>query len=342
MLTHLPTTLNDLHHLGWDSVDVVLVTGDAYVDHPSFAIATLSRMLESRGFRVAILSQPDWRSTTPWLTFGRPRLFFGISAGNMDSMLNHYTARKKPRSNDAFSPGGKAGLRPDRATLVYAHRARGAFPEVPIIIGGIEASLRRHAHYDYWSDSVKRSILLDSKADLLACGMGEYTLLELAEALRSGQTLKGLRHLSGIGYSLGASHTPADLPKDGILLPSFEEVAEDKKKFALATKIIYEQNHSDSGRSLIQYHDRRAVIVNPPRTPLTGQEFDKIFELPYTRRPHPDYKEPIPAYDMIKNSITIVRGCFGGCSFCALTLHQGRVITSRSKKVRAKRDLHIG
>src|SRR5262249_47696865 len=315
---------------GWDGVDVVFVSGDAYVDHPSFAMAILGRVLEAAGFRVAMLSQPDWRSCEPWRQFGRPRLFFAVSAGNMDSLINHYTANKKVRNDDAYSPGGRIGLRPDRATLPYCHRAREAFPGVPVVAGGVEASLRRLAHYDYWSDSVRRSILLDCKADLLYYGMGERGIVAIARRLAAGETVRQLRDLRGVAYALGASETPP--AGDAIVLPSYEEVKADKFAFAEATRLIHVNTNPLNARTLVQYHDRQAVVVNPPGLPLSEAEMDRVYDLPYTRRPHPSYAEPVPAYEMIKDSVTIMRGCFGGCTFCSITAHQGRIIQSRSRE----------
>jgi uncharacterized radical SAM protein YgiQ len=326
---------------GWDYVDVVFVTGDAYVDHPSFAMAILARVLEAAGFRVAMLSQPDWRSCAPWRQFGKPRLFFAVSAGNMDSLINHYTANKKVRNDDAYSPGGRIGLRPDRATLSYCHRAREAFPGVPIIAGGVEASLRRLAHFDYWSETVRRSILLDAKADLVVYGMGEKSIVDIAQRLAAGQTVRDLRDLRGVAYVLGASETPSltagaaandgtDWGPDTIILPSYEEVKADKRAFVEATRLIHINTNPYNARRLVQYHDRQAVVVNPPSLPISEAEMDKIYDLPYTRRPHSMYREPIPAYEMIKDSVTIMRGCFGGCTFCSITAHQGRVMQSRS------------
>jgi uncharacterized radical SAM protein YgiQ len=335
---------------GWDAVDVVFVTGDAYVDHPSFAMAILARVLEAAGFRVAVLSQPDWRSCDPWRQFGRPRLFFAVSAGNMDSLINHYTANKKVRNDDAYSPGGRIGLRPDRATLPYCHRAREAFPGVPVIAGGVEASLRRLAHYDYWSDTVRRSILLDSKADLVVYGMGEAAIVEIAQHLAAGGSVRDLRDLRGVAYVLGASESPpperaGDLAqlcplrdKEGLrpaeiqLLPSFEEVQGDKGAFVEATRLIHVNTNAFNAKTLVQYRQRQAVVVQPPRLPLSQEEMDAVYDLPYTRRPHPAYAEPIPAYEMIKDSVTIMRGCFGGCTFCSITAHQGRIIQSRSQE----------
>ncbi|MCA9191279.1 MAG: YgiQ family radical SAM protein [Planctomycetales bacterium] len=325
----LPMTMEEVNARGWDEVDVVFVTGDAYIDHPSFAMSILGRTLEAAGFRVAILSQPDWRNCEAWRRFGRPRLFFAISAGNMDSMINHYTANRKVRNDDAYSPGGKIGLRPDRATLSYCQRAREAYKGVPVIAGGVEASLRRLAHYDYWSDKVRRSILMDSKADLLAFGMGENTIVEMAQRLASGQSAKDLRDMRGLAFALGASEP---VPEDALVLPSYEEVASDKQKFALATRMLHNETNPFNARRLVQQHGSQWVVVNPPQLPLSEAAMDCIYGLPYTRRPHPSYREPIPAFEMIKDSVTIMRGCFGGCTFCSITAHQGRVIQSRSQQ----------
>ncbi|MBI3506865.1 MAG: YgiQ family radical SAM protein [Proteobacteria bacterium] len=328
----LPTSRAEMLERGWDAVDVVFVTGDAYIDHYSFAMAILGRVLEAEGFRVAILSQPDWRSAEPWRMFGRPRLFFGISAGNMDSMINHYTANKKVRNDDAYSPGGRIHLRPDRATLPYCQRAREAFSGVPVIAGGVEASLRRLAHYDYWSDTVKPSILLDSKADLVAYGMGEETILEIARRLKAGKPLKDLRDLRGVAYALGASETPPPAGGEVRYIPSFEEVKSDKDKFLKATAAIHNETNPFNARTIVQYHAQRAVVQTPPSLPVTKERMDYYYGLPYQRRPHPKYKEAIPAYEMIKDSVTIMRGCFGGCTFCSITTHQGRTIQSRSQE----------
>ncbi|GAA5509265.1 YgiQ family radical SAM protein [Novipirellula caenicola] len=327
----LPMSMKEARERGWDELDIVFVTGDAYIDHPSFAMAILGRTLEAAGFRVGIVSQPDWRSCEPWTTFGRPRLFFGISAGNMDSMINHYTANKKVRNDDAYSPGGKIGLRPDRATLSYCQRAREAYKGVPVIAGGVEASLRRLAHYDYWSDKVKRSILLDSKADLVAFGMGENAIVEIAKRLDAGEDVKSLRNMLGVAYALGASESDA-VPQDALTLPSFDEVTRDKVAFAEATRIIHNETNPHNARPLVQQHGTQTVVCNVPQQPISEAAMDQIYGLPYTRRPHPSYKEPIPAYEMIKNSVTIMRGCFGGCTFCSITAHQGRIIQSRSKE----------
>jgi uncharacterized radical SAM protein YgiQ len=312
---------------GWEEIDVVIVTGDAYIDHPSFAMAILGRVLEAGGFRVGIVSQPDWEKVDDWQRFGRPRLFYAISAGNMDSMINHYTANRKVRNDDAYSPGGRIGLRPDRATLAYCQRARQAYKGVPVIAGGVEASLRRLAHYDYWSDKVRRSILLDSKADLVVFGMGEDIILDISQRLDAGEPVQSLRDMRGVAYAAGASEST---PDDAITLPSYEEVVADKTAFAEATRIIHNETNPYNAHRLIQFHDRRAIVCNPPRYPISQIAMDRIYGLPYTRRPHPSYEEPIPASEMIKDSVTIMRGCFGGCTFCSITAHQGRIIQSRS------------
>jgi uncharacterized radical SAM protein YgiQ len=331
-LPHLPSSGTEMKARGWDYVDVVFVTGDAYVDHPAFAMGILGRVLEAAGFRVAILSQPDWRSAQPWRQFGRPRLFFGISAGNMDSMINHYTANKKVRNDDAYSPGGRIGLRPDRATIPYCQRAREAFPGVPVIAGGVEASLRRLAHYDYWSDTVRRAIMLDAKADLVVFGMGEHQIVTIARRLAAGETIKDLRDMRGVAYALGASesHTP---PADAIVLPSYDDVKSDKLKFAHATKVMHQETNPLNAKRLVQYHDRQAVVCNSPPLPISQDDMDRIYGLPYSRKPHPMYQgEMIPAYEVVKDSVTLMRGCFGGCTFCSITAHQGRIIQSRSSE----------
>jgi uncharacterized radical SAM protein YgiQ len=316
---------------GWDAVDVVFVTGDAYVDHPSFAMALLGRVMEDAGYRVAILSQPDWHSCQPWRQFGRPRLCFAVSAGNMDSMINHYTANKKVRNDDAYSPGGQPGRRPDRATLAYCQRAREAFPGVPVVAGGVEASLRRLAHYDYWSDKVRRSILLDSKADLAVFGMGERCLLQVLERLARGETIQEIRDIRGTAYRLGTSQSP---PEDKTVhLPSFEEVSTDRRAFARMTRLAHLETNPFNARRLVQYHGREAVVVNPPQLPMEEAEMDHVYGLPYTRQPHPSYgNQPIPALQVVRHSIQIMRGCFGGCTFCSITAHEGRVIQSRSER----------
>ncbi len=329
---HLPATRAEMDARGWDSVDVVFVTGDAYVDHPAFAMGILSRVLEAAGFRVAVLSQPDWHSALDWRRFGRPRLFFAVSAGNMDSMINHYTANRKVRNDDAYSPGGRIGLRPDRATIPYCQRAREAYPGVPIIAGGVEASLRRLAHYDYWSDTVRRAIMLDAKADLVVFGMGEQQIISIARRLAAGETVKDLRDMRGAAYALGAAESAA-IPEGSITIPSYEDVKTDKKLFARATKIIHQETNPLNARPLVQFHDRQAVVCNPPPLPISQADMDRVYGLPYTRKPHPMYKgERIPAHEVVKNSVTLMRGCFGGCTFCSITAHQGRIIQSRSQE----------
>jgi len=330
---HLPMTRAEMLERGWDEVDVVFVTGDAYVDHPSFAMALLTRVLEADGFRVAVVAQPPWQTCQPWREFGRPRLFFAISGGNMDSMINHYTANKKVRNDDAYSPGGRIGLRPDRATLVYCQRAREAYKGVPIIAGGVEASLRRLAHYDYWSDTVKRSILLDSKADFVVFGMGESAIVEIARSLTDigAGAFTALQSMRGLAYALGAKEVPP-AGEDVVVLPSHEEIETDKHAFAEATRLIHMESNPYNARTLVQWHDRQAVVCNPPRLPESQQAMDYFYDLPYTRKPHPNYQEAIPAYRMIKDSVTIMRGCFGGCTYCSITTHQGRIIQSRSKE----------
>ncbi len=344
----LPMSLDEARARGWEEVDIVFVTGDAYVDHPSFATGILVRVLEAEGFRVGVVSQPDWRTCEPWKTFGRPRLFFAVSAGNMDSMINHYTANRKVRNDDAYSPGGRIGLRPDRATLPYCQRAREAYPGVPVIAGGVEASLRRLGHYDYWSDTVRRSILLDAKADLVVYGMGERPIIEIAKRLRAGETPAALRNMRGVAYALGAGAVPVvkdeptiALEKEGWpdpvgngvqLIPSFEKIASDKLAFVEATRAIHLNTNPFNARTLVQFHDRRAVVVNPPDLPLAKEEMDRVYGLPFSRKPHPAYVEKIPAFEMIKDSVTIMRGCFGGCTFCSITTHQGRIIQSRSQE----------
>ena len=328
----LPTTREEMLARGWDAVDVVFVSGDAYVDHPSFANGLIARLLEAAGFRVAVLAQPEWSSCEPWRQFGRPRLFFGVSAGNMDSMINHYTANRKVRNDDAYSPDGSIGRRPDRATLAYCQRSREAFPGVPVVAGGVEASLRRIAHYDYWSDTVRRSILLDSKADLVVFGMGERTVLEIARGLAAGATVKDLRGLRGVAYRLGASEPPP--AGDGTLeLPAYESVAADPLAFCEMTRIAHLETNPHNARRLVQRHGREAVVVNPPALPLEQPEMDEVYGLPFTRRPHPAYGAArIPAFEVVETSVQIMRGCFGGCTFCSITAHEGRIIQSRSQE----------
>jgi len=335
----LPTTAAEMKARGWDAVDVVFVSGDAYIDHPSFAAALLGRVLTAEGFRVAILPQPAWLDASAFRQFGKPRLCFAVSAGNMDSMINHYTANKKRRNDDAYSPGGKIELRPDRATNVYAQRCREAFPGTPVIAGGVEASLRRIAHFDYWSETVRPSILVTAKADLVGFGMGERVIVEVCKRLAAGQPITACRDLRGVAYLLGGkeqlpAHEWHDAACDNktVELPSFEEVTADKVAFANATRLLHHETNPQNGRRLVQKHGDRLLVVNPPALALDEKGMDRVYDLPYTRKPHPRYKEPIPAHTMIKDSVTTMRGCFGGCTFCSITMHQGRAIQSRSQK----------
>ncbi|MFH0943959.1 MAG: YgiQ family radical SAM protein [Planctomycetota bacterium] len=329
----LPTTRAEMERLGWEVADIVFVTGDAYVDHPSFAMAILGRVLEASGFRVAILSQPDWRSVEPFRVLGKPRLFFAVSAGNMDSMLNHYTARKKVRSDDAYSEGGQPGKRPDRATNVYVQRCKEAFPGAQVVAGGVEASLRRLAHYDYWSDKVRPSMLVSSKADLLVFGMGEKPIVALAQRVDRGESLRSIRDLRGTAHLLGRKETQPPLKEiETLELPSYEEICRDPVAFARATRDVHLESNPHNARRLTQRHGDRVVVQNPPGLPLSEAEMDAVYDLPYTREAHPSYRQPIPAMEMMRSSITTVRGCFGGCTFCSITNHQGRIIQSRSEQ----------
>jgi uncharacterized radical SAM protein YgiQ len=328
----LPTTAEEMRKLGWDQPDIVFVSGDAYLDHPSFAAALLGRVLQAAGFRVAILSQPNWKTAEPWREMGRPRLFYAVSAGNMDSMVNHYTANKRRRKQDAYSPGGEVGLRPDRPTNVYAQRCREANKGVPVVIGGVEASLRRIAHFDYWSETVRPSMLVSCKADLLGFGMGEDVILEIAKRLDAGETMQDLRDMRGVAYLLGKKDELPTPETKTLTLPSFEEVKQDKVAFANMTRVLHHETNPFNGRRLTQKHGDRTLVINPARLPLDEDEMDVLYDLPYTRRAHPSYSAPIPAYEMIKDSITIMRGCFGGCTFCSITMHQGRVIQNRSEE----------
>ena len=339
----LPMSRAEMEQLGWECCDVILVTGDAYVDHPSFGAALIGRVLEEQGFRVGIIAQPDWRSATAFACLGRPALLFGVTAGNMDSMVNLFTAERRVRSDDAYSPDAKPGLRPERAVTVYAQRCREAFPDVPVIIGGIEASLRRVAHYDYWSDKVRRSVLFDSKADLLVYGNGERQVGEIAHRLAAGEPVAAITDVRGTALALAAkaprlceidcTTIGATRASDGqvIRLPSLEAVAKDAVLYAHAARIVHLESNPGNARALLQRHGSRDLWVNPPALPLTTAELDAVYDLPFSRRPHPSYRgSRIPAYEMIKCSIAIMRGCFGGCTFCSLTEHEGRIIQSRS------------
>ena len=346
----LPMARGEMEELGWDSCDIVIVSGDAYVDHPSFGAAIIGRLLEAQGFRVGIIAQPDWQSARDFASLGRPNLIFGVSAGNMDSMVNRYTSERKPRSEDAYTPGGLAGKRPDRSVLAYAHRCREAFKETPIIIGGIEASLRRIAHYDYWSDKVRRSILLDAKADLLVYGNAERAICEVAHRLAAGEAASELRDIRGTAYALNAvpkgfteldlsrigpaPHTP-NVPREELVvrLPAYNDVVGDRVLYAHAARTMHLETNPGNARALIQKHGDREVWLNPPPIPLRTPEMDGVYELPYARVPHPAYgSEKIPAFEMIRHSVTIQRGCFGGCSFCSITEHEGRIIQNRSEE----------
>ncbi len=390
----LPMSRAEMDILGWDSCDIIIVTGDAYIDHPSFGMAVMGRFLEAQGFRVGIIAQPDWHSAEPFAALGRPNLFFGITAGNMDSLINRYTADLRMRSDDAYTPGGESGRRPDRAVIVYSQRCREAFRDVPLVIGGIEASLRRIAQYDYWSDEVRRSVLVDSNADILLYGNAERAIAEVAHRLGRGEPLSALDDIRGTAILKREApagwteldSTRVDWPKDiarlpnpylygdeadscergetgtvdangitvkpirivpmplqrraretggpiYIRLPSFEKVSKDAVLYAHASRVLHQESNPHNARPLIQRHGSREVWVNPPPIPLTTPEMDGVFDLTYQRRPHPSYGDArIPAYDMIKTSVNIMRGCFGGCTFCSITEHEGRVIQSRSEE----------
>ncbi|MCP5419015.1 MAG: YgiQ family radical SAM protein [Gammaproteobacteria bacterium] len=371
----LPMSRDEMDTLAWDSCDIILVTGDAYIDHPSFGMALLGRLLEAQGFRVGILAQPDWTSAEAFKTLGRPNLFFGVTAGNMDSMVNRYTSDRRLRHNDAYTPNDEGGQRPDRAVIVYSQRCREAYPDAPIVIGGIEASLRRIAHYDYWSDKVRRSILLDAKADLLVYGNAERALVEIAHRSAAGQHPKTLRDLRGTAFInsdlpegwLEIDSTELDQPgpveahpdpyalrptvgsepkersprrlirhdraKTVIRLPAYDQVKDDPVLYAHASRLLHLETNPGNARALVQRHGDRDVWLNPPPIPLTTAELDAVFELPYARAPHPRYgKARIPAWEMIRFSVNIMRGCFGGCTFCSITEHEGRIIQSRSEK----------
>lgn len=327
----LPISKEDMQARGWWWYDFLVVTGDAYVDHPSFGTAVIGRILEAKGYRVAILSQPDWHSADAFRAMGKPRLGVMIGSGNLDSMVAHYTAAKKHRSEDFYSPGKKAGLRPDRAVIVYSNRAREAFPDTPIIIGGLEASLRRFAHYDYWDDKVRRSVLVDSGADILTYGMGEYATWEIAERLKKKEPVSSLTDIKGTAVMVS---DPAVCAYESVELPSYFQVCDSKVAYANATRIEYAEHDPVRGKALIQQHDNRYLIVNPPAMPLSTRDMDYVAELPYMRTYHPMYEEQggVPAIEEVRFSVTHNRGCFGGCSFCALAFHQGRMITCRSQE----------
>jgi uncharacterized radical SAM protein YgiQ len=377
----LPTSKKEMNALGWDSCDIIIVTGDAYVDHPSFGMAIIGRLLEAQGFRVGIIAQPAWGDKTDFTKLGKPNLFFGITAGNMDSMINRYTADRKLRHDDAYTPNNEGGKRPDRATLVYSQRCREAYKETPIVLGGIEASLRRIAHYDYWSDKVRRSVLFDAKADILLFGNAERALVEVAHRLADGHPISEMTNIRGTAVNLacepegfriidssriekpGKAYVPVnpyhvetqcdtkkeekseeaqpiyvrpskhDSKHTAVRLPPFEKLSNDRILYAHASRVMHLETNPYSGRALIQRHGNRELWVNQAPIPLSTEEMDYVFGLPFARVPHPMYgKAKIPAYDMIKTSVNIMRGCFGGCSFCSITEHEGRIIQNRSKE----------
>ena len=381
----LPMSRQEMDALGWDSCDVIIATGDAYVDHPSFGMAIIGRLLEAQGFRVGIISQPDWRSAEPFRELGRPNLFFGITAGNMDSMVNRYTADRRIRRNDAYTPNDEGGKRPDRAVIVYSQRAREAWPDVPIVIGGIEASLRRIAHYDYWSDKVRRSVLLDSRADLLLFGNAERALVDLAHRVAAGEHPRDIQDVRGSAFIRDAvpadwvviDSTEVDVPgtvdptpdpyastsasscassgdtnpdrpqvvrfqrsvprghpreRTVIRLPAYEQVRSDPVLYAHASRVLHLETNPGNARALVQRHGDKEIWLNPPPIPLSTPEMDAVYDLPYARAPHPAYGSArIPAWEMIRFSVNIMRGCFGGCTFCSITEHEGRIIQSRSE-----------
>jgi uncharacterized radical SAM protein YgiQ len=322
----LPINKNEALKRGWDELDVVFVSGDAYIDHPAFGVPLLARWLERHGFRVGIIPQPDWRLKEPFMALGRPRLFFAVSAGAMDSMVAHYTSARKIRRDDAYTPGNRHGARPNRATIVYTSCCKAAYKDVPVVIGGIEASLRRFAHYDFWEDKVRRSLLFDAKADLLVYGMGERPLLELTERLRGGEPFEKITGIRGTAVSA------ANRPEAAVELPSYEDVAVDKATYAAAFRTMAREQSPVKLRPVAQRHGDRWLVCNPPSLPLSEQELDAVYALHFMKAPHPAYLEPIPAYEQIKTSITTHRGCFGGCAFCAITHHQGKTIQSRSER----------
>ncbi|PWB93881.1 YgiQ family radical SAM protein [Methylosinus sporium] len=347
----LPMSRAEMETLGWDSCDIVLVTGDAYIDHPSFGMAIIGRLLEAQGFRVGIIAQPDWRDASAFRALGKPNLFFGVTSGNMDSMVNRYTSDRRLRHNDSYTPGGEGGKRPDRAVIVYAQRCREAFPDAPILLGGIEASLRRIAHYDYWSDKVRRSILFDAKADLLLYGNAERALVEVAHRIAKRGMAQDFSDIRGVAFTrdatsegwLEASAEDIDEPDEGrirkdaqsetvvIRLPAFEQVANDPESYARASRVLHRESNPGNARPLTQRHGTRDIWLTAPPIPLTMAEMDGVYDLPFARAPHPSYTQPIPAWEMIRHSVTIMRGCFGGCSFCSITEHEGRIIQSRSE-----------
>lgn len=341
-MAFLPTTREDVARRGWSELDVIFVSGDAYIDHPAFGVPLLARWLEKHGFRVGIIAQPDWRSKDAFMSLGRPRLCFAVAAGAMDSMVAHYTPARKLRHDDAYTPGNRHGARPNRATIIYTSRLKEAYRDVPVIIGGIESSLRRFAHYDFWEDKVRRSIIFDAKADLLIYGMGEQPLLEVVGRLKAGEQIQQIRRVRGTCRVAGKDEWPdvlspgsgpaADGERGHVLeIPSHEDVAADKGLFAEAFRLVSREQNPCTARTIVQRHGDRLLICAPPALPLSEAGMDAIYALPFEKAPHPSYQEPIPAWEQIKTSITSHRGCFGGCAFCAIALHQGRTIQSRSE-----------
>ncbi|MBW1807043.1 MAG: YgiQ family radical SAM protein [Deltaproteobacteria bacterium] len=325
----LPMSRKEMDELGWDSCDIIVVSGDAYVDHPSFGMALIGRVLEAQGFRVGIIAQPDWQSPAAFSVLGRPNLMFGVTSGNMDSMVNRYTADGRRRSDDAYSPDQQPDLRPDRAVIAYCNRCRQAYSGVPIVAGGIEASLRRVAHYDYWSDKVRRSILLDAKADMLIYGNAERAVVEVAHRLAAAEEIADIKDVRGTVFARPTSETGREV----VRLPAYDIVAQDPLQFARATRLVFDEADPVHGRALVQQHAKRDVFLLPPAVPLSTKELDQTYELPFTRCPHPAYKSArLKAWEMIRHSVTIMRGCFGGCSFCALACHAGPIIQSRSEE----------
>ncbi|MCH5320780.1 MAG: YgiQ family radical SAM protein [Eubacterium sp.] len=326
----LPINKQEMLDRGWDSVDFVYVTGDAYVDHPSFGASIITRVLENKGFKVAVLSQPDWRSTADFVQFGKPRLGFFVTSGNIDSMVAHYTAAKRLRHDDAYTAGGVAGKRPDRAVIVYSNIIKELYPDSPVIIGGLEASLRRFAHYDYWDDKIRPSILIDSKADLLSFGMGENQTIEIARRLDSGENIRDMRDILGTCYACPTTETPYV----GVECPSYENVLNSKKEYAKSCRIQQDEQDHIRGRLIKQKHGKTMIVQNPPMPPLTQKELDWVYSLPYMRAYHPSYESfgGVPGIREVEFSITHNRGCFGACNFCSIAFHQGRYVTSRSKK----------
>ncbi len=330
-MAFLPITKKEIEDLGWDVPDFVLVTGDAYVDHPTFGVAIISRLLESYGYKIAILAQPDWRTDRDFTRFGQPRLGFMVTSGNIDSMVAHYTAARRKRSEDAYSPGKKVGLRPDRAVLVYTKKIKEIYPDSPVVIAGLEASLRRFAHYDYWDDAVRPSILIDSGADLLSFGMGEKQTLEIARRLNNGEPISMLTDIRGTCYAVPTSEYQ---PGPAVDCPSYEQVCTSKKEYAVSCRKQQDEQDSVRGRRVIQRHGNLILVQNPPMPPLTQEELDPVYALPYERTYHPCYESQggVPAIQEVEFSITHTRGCFGACNFCSIAFHQGREITTRSER----------